>query len=196
MYKPLTYTPRLGPVTTTARAGVSDTVGVGVAARAGAVAVAAAAAADVLGALSIPAALVEVDLGEALPAESISGNGVGNRLGVEQEGVEGEVVDRVAGLVVVLVVSDAGLATEERGLLLSLEDLSAREETTRGDAVLDESGVVGAARELGRDGGGVLGLEEVLEVLLDQVRADRAGQVEGIAIAVVDAVDVVGAGNL
>lgn len=148
------------------------------------------------GAVGRPPPLGQVDVLDAVPAEGVGGDGVGDGLGVEQVGVVVEVGDVVAGLVVVDVVGDTRLAAEEDGLLGRLDLLGAGEETARGDAVLDEGGVVGAAGELGRDGGLAGGAEEVLELLLDGLGAGGAGEVEGAAITVVDAVDVVGAGNL
>ena len=107
-----------------------------------------------------------------------------------------EVVDGVADLVVVNIISNARLAAEPLNLLLGLELLGAREEAARGDAVLDEAGVVGAAAELGGDELGVDAAEVVLEVGLDDVGAGRAGDVESVAVTVIDAKLVVGAGDL
>lgn len=149
-----------------------------------------------LRAIGIPPALLVIDGRQAIEAKRILGHRVGNGLRVEQEGVHGQVVDGVADLVVVDVVGDADLAAEQRGLLLRLGHLGAREEAARRDAVLDEGRVVGAAREFRGDRRAALGLVEVFKVLLDDVRAGGAGQVEGVAVAVVDAEDVVGAGDL
>lgn len=60
----------------------------------------------------------------------------------------GEVVDVVADLVVVDVISNTGLAAEQLGLRFSLEDFRTGEETTGGNAVLDKCGIVRAATEL------------------------------------------------
>jgi sugar/nucleoside kinase (ribokinase family) len=98
--------------------------------------------------------------------------------------------------VVVDIVGDANLATEQNSLLGGLELLSTSEETARGNTVLDEGGVVGATAELGGDGVGVVGAEEILKLLLDSTRAGGSSEVESTAITVVDSVDVVGAGNL
>jgi hypothetical protein len=98
--------------------------------------------------------------------------------------------------VVVDVVRYPGLAAEQLGLFLGLGHLGAGEQAARRDAVLDEGRVVGAAAEGGGYGGGVFALEEVFEVALEDVGACWAGQVERLAVAVVDAVDVVGAGDL
>ena len=149
-----------------------------------------------LGDITVPAALHEVDGGQGLERASILGDAVGDGLGVEEEGIPGDVVDVVAGLVVVDVVRDAGSATNGGSLLLGLDALGTGEDTARGDAVLDEGGVVRAAAELGGNGGDLGLLEELLKVLLDHVGALGAGEVEGAAITVVDAVDVVGGGNL
>lgn len=134
-----------------------------------------------LGAVGVVAALGNVDLGDRLPAHGVLGDRVGNGLGVDEEGVEVEVVNVVASLVVVDVVRDADLAAEELVLLLRLEDLGSGEETAGRDAVLDERRVVGAARELGRDRVLALGCVEVLEIGLNDVRASRARNVESVA---------------
>lgn len=60
----------------------------------------------------------------------------------------GEVVDVVAGLVVVDVISHTGLATEQLGLRFRLENFGTGEETTGGNTVLDKCGIVRAATEL------------------------------------------------
>ena len=148
------------------------------------------------GAVSRPSALGHVDLLDRVPADGVLGDRVGDGLGVEQVRLVVQVVDVVADQVVVDVVGDAGLAAEHDGLLGRLDLLGAREDTARGDAVLDEGGVVGAAAELGGDGVGVVGAVEVLKLLLDSTGARGTGQVESAAITVVDSVDVVGAGNL
>lgn len=134
--------------------------------------------------------------GNTGPVKSILGNRVSNALGVEQVNVMVEVVDVVAGLVVASVEWLAGLAAEESCLLGGLESLGTSEETTRGNAVLEESGVVRAKSEKGRDVGFALGLVEGLKVLLDSVGASRTGEVEGAAITVVDTEDVVRRCNL
>lgn len=146
--------------------------------------------------LSIPSSSVVGNLGEALPGLGISSNRVSDGLGVDEEGLLVEVVDIVANLVVVDIVSDTSLATELLGLLLGLELFGAGEETAGGNTVLDESGVVGAAAELGGNVAETLGLEEALKVLLDGVGSSRAGEVEGASITVVDTVNIVGTSNL
>lgn len=148
-----------------------------------------------LGVVGVPSAGEVVHLGNTLEVLGVLGNRVGNGLCVDEESLLVEVVDGVASLVVVDVVSNTSLTTELLGLLLGLELLSTSEETTRGNTVLDESSVVRATAELRRNGVETLGLEELLKVLLDGVGTSRAGQVEGITITVVDTVDVVGAGN-
>lgn len=143
-----------------------------------------------------PPALRHVHLLNAVPAESIGSDGVGDGLAVEQEGLLVEVGDVIAGEMVVDIVGNTDLAAEEDRLLRGLDLLSAGEETARGDAVLDKGGVVGAAAELGGDGGGTVGAEEVLKLLLDGTGAGGSSQVEGVAITIIDTVDVVGARNL
>jgi hypothetical protein len=149
-----------------------------------------------LGALGGGAAGGHVDGAERIEAQSVLGDRVSNALGVEQVGLVVEVVDVVTGLVVVDVEGNAGLATKQGGFLLRLGHLGAGEEAARGDAVLDESGVVRAAAELGGHVVGAVALIEVLKLLLNGSGAGRASKVEGAAIAVVDAVNVVGAGDL
>lgn len=149
-----------------------------------------------LGLVGIPSSGSLVDLGQSLEALGVLGDGVGNALGVDEVGFPVEVGNVIAGLVVVDVVGNTGLATEELSLLLGLELLSTGEETTRWNTVLDESGVIRSAAELRGDIGLAVGLVELLKVLLKDVGASRASEVEGVAITVVDTIDVVGAGNL
>lgn len=121
-----------------------------------------------------PASVNVVGSAEGLPAESVLGDGVGDRLGVEKVGIVSEVVDIVALLVVVDVVSNTGFTAKELGLLLGLETLGTGKETTGGNAVLDEGSVIGATAELGGNRGNLVLLKELLKVLLDNVRASRA----------------------
>ncbi|GJD00535.1 hypothetical protein ColKHC_09360 [Colletotrichum higginsianum] len=150
---------------------------------------------EVLRRVGVPAALGERDGRDGLPAHRVQRDAVGDGLCVDEVGVVVEVVDVVADEVVVDVVGDAGLAAEERGLGLGLDALGAREEAAGRDAVLDEGGVVGAAVELGGHVAAALGLEELLKVLLDDVGARGAREVEGAAVAVVDGQDGVRAGD-
>ncbi|TKW49502.1 hypothetical protein CTA1_1339 [Colletotrichum tanaceti] len=150
---------------------------------------------EVLRRVGVPAALGERDGGDGLPAHGVEGDAVGDGLCVDEVGVVVEVVDVVAGLVVVDVVGDAGLAAKEGGLGLGLDALGAREEPAGRDAVLDEGGVVGAPVELGGHVAAAPRLEELLKVLLDDVGARGAREAEGAAVAVVDGQDGVRAGN-
>lgn len=140
--------------------------------------------------------LLDVNWGNGLPAHGVLGDGVGNALGVEEVSLEVEVVHVVADKVVVDVVSDTSLATEELGLLLGLENLGTGEETTGGDTILDESGVVGAVGEERGNMSLAVGLVELLEISLKDVGTRWAGEVEGASITIVNTVDVVGRGNL
>lgn len=142
------------------------------------------------------AALPDVDGLDVVEAQGVLGDRVGDAEGVDVVGIVVEVVDVVTNLVVVDVVGDTGLAAEELGLLVGLETLGTGEETAGGDAVLDEGGVVGAAAELGGDVVDAVAVVELLEVLLNDVGAGGTGQVEGVAITVVDAEHVVGRGDL
>lgn len=97
---------------------------------------------------------------------------------------------------VIDVVGDAGFAAKEGSFFLGLEDLGACEEAARGNAVLDEGCVVGAAAEFGRNVGDIPALVELLKVFLEDIGSIGADEVESRSVAVVDSVDVVGAGNL
>ena len=134
-------------------------------------------------------ALAERHVGprDALERYGVLGNGVGNALGVEEEGIVGKVVNGITGLVIAGVKWGAGLSAEELSLLLSLEDLGTSEESSRGNTVLEESSVVGTKREEGGDVGKTTLLVELLVVPLDLVGASGTGEVERATVAVVDA---------
>lgn len=149
-----------------------------------------------LGLVGVPSPGSLVDLGQSLEALGVLCDRVGDALGVEEIGLPVEVGDVIASLMVVDVVGDTGLAAKELGLLLGLELLGTGEETTRGNTVLNESGIIRSAAELRGNIRLAVGLEELLKVLLKDVGASRASEVEGVAIAVVDTIDVVGTGNL
>lgn len=149
-----------------------------------------------LGLVGVPSSGSLVDLGQSLEALGVLGDRVGNALGVEEVGLPVEVGDVIASLMVVNIVGNTGLAAEELGLLLGLELLGTGEEAARGNTVLDEGSVIRSAAELRGDIGLAVGLEELLKVLLKDVGASRASEVEGVSITVVDTIDVVGAGNL
>lgn len=146
--------------------------------------------------ISSPAPLLHINRLQRLKAHSILGHRVGNRLAIKQERIIVQVLDIITNLMVVDIVGNTSFTAEELGFLLRLELLGAGEETTGGDAVFDEGGVVGAAAEFGGYVGGAFGLVELLEVGFEDVGAGGAGEVEGVAVAIVDAVDVVGAGDL
>lgn len=133
---------------------------------------------------------------QTLKAPRVLGHRIGDALTVEQIRLLVQIRDIVALLVVVDVVGDAGFPAKQLGLVGRLEDLGAREEPTGGDAVLDEGGVVGAAAERGGDKGLAVGAVVGFKLLFDGGGAGGAGEVEGAAVAVVDAVDVIGTGNL
>lgn len=145
--------------------------------------------------LGLPLAPLAAHLCDPVEADRVLGHAVGDALRVDQERLGAQVVDGVARLVVVWVERDAGLAAEERGLFHRLEFLGASEQPARGDPVLQECGVVGAAREDGGHRGHALVLEEVLKVLLDRVRPRGPREVERAAVPVVDAQHVVGRGD-
>lgn len=108
----------------------------------------------------------------------------------------GQVVDVVADLVVVDIISDASLATEQLGLLFSLENFRTSEKTTGGNTVLDECGIVRATTKLRGDKGDTLLLVKLLKVRLNNIRASRTGKVKRIAVSIVDTIDIVRASNL
>lgn len=146
--------------------------------------------------VSSPPPLGQINLLDRVPAKRIRCDRVRNRLGVEQIRLLVQVVDVISGLVVVDIICHARLAAKEDSLLRRLDLLSAGEQTARRDAVLDEAGVVGATAEFGRDRPLTGGAEKVFKLLLDSTGAGGASEVEGTAIAVVDTIDVVGAGDL
>lgn len=97
---------------------------------------------------------------------------------------------------VVGVVGLACRAAEQRRLFLRLPDLGSREQATRWNPVLDEGRVVRPPAELRWHERRVSRPVKLLEVPLQLGGPERARQVEGVAVAVVDAIDVVGAGDL
>jgi hypothetical protein len=136
-----------------------------------------------------------VDRSKAVKANSVLSNSRSNSLGVPLESVQSKVGDVVASLVVVDIVSNTNLATKEFELLLSLDDLSTSEQTTRSDTAVQETSVIAAAAEVGRDGVEAVGGEEVLEEDFGFGTASGAGLVVGASVTVVDSEDVVGGGD-
>src|SRR5690606_40852918 len=88
-------------------------------------------------------------------------------------------------LVVAGVVRLPRRAAEGRGLLVGLDALGTREETTRGDPGVDEREVVAASVERRRRGRQALRGEVVEEGLLDRGRSLRARLAERIPVTVV-----------
>lgn len=97
---------------------------------------------------------------------------------------------------VVHIVRDTRLATEKLGLLLSLEDLSASEQASGWNTVLNKTGIIGAAGEVTRNVREIILLVELLEVLLKNIGTSRAAEVECRPITIVNAKDVIRARNL
>jgi hypothetical protein len=142
--------------------------------------------------LRIPLPQRRIRPGDPLKAERILGHTIRNTLRIQQIRVFSKVVDIVTCLVIARVERRARLTAKHDGFLLRLEDLGAGEEAAGGDAVFEERGVVGAQGEEGGDVGKAAGFVEFFEILLDLVGARGAGEVEGVAVAIVDAQDVVG----
>ena len=136
-----------------------------------------------------------VNRSQAFEASSILGNGSSDGLGVPLESVPREVGDVVAREMVIDVVRDTSLAAEKLSLLLGLDDLSAGEETTRSNAEVEETSIVTAAAEVGRNRIEAILGEEVLKEKLGLAAAGGASLVESAAVAIVDAQDVVGRGD-
>jgi hypothetical protein len=132
---------------------------------------------------------------EALPRSSVLGNSSGNTASVQQPSVNVEVVDSVAGLVVVLVENLASNTAPDLLLLLSLDLVSAGGGTSSRDVGVEERTVVRAAVELSGVGWDTGADKVLLEELLDVVAAVGAGEAVGASVAVVDLVDVVGRGD-
>jgi hypothetical protein len=127
-----------------------------------------------------------VDRPQALEAGGILSNSGSNSLGVDLKRVPCQVSDVVTCLVVVHVVRDTSLATEEHGLLLGLDDFGASEQTAGSDAAVKEAGVITAATEVGGDRVLAVGGEELLKEDLSLSTARWAGLVERTSVAIVD----------
>lgn len=128
---------------------------------------------------------------DALKRDGVLGNRVGDALRVEEVSIMSKVVDVIALLVVASVEGLASLTAEELGLLRGLENFGTGEESSRGDAVLEECGIVGAESEERGDVGKAACLVELLEILLDLVGTSCTREVECAAITVVDTEDIV-----
>lgn len=132
---------------------------------------------------------------ESLEGPSILGDSIGNCSSVKEDSSLVDVGNSVALAMVVLVIGNASLTTEQLNLLGGLDNLSTSEKATSGDVALDESRVVGSAGE----GSGLvwdtLIVKELLEQVLDFSRASGAGHVVGRTVTVVDLVGEVGRAN-
>ena len=119
-----------------------------------------------------------------------------NRLVILNKRLQVQIGHIIARLVVIAVIRHARLAAKQRLLFRRLNALGAREEPARGDAHVQEGSVIGAAAEfIGHIfEPGVVG-EIILEELLRLRGAGGAREAEGGAVAVVDAVFVVGRGD-
>lgn len=114
---------------------------------------------------------------------------------MQQPGLLVEVVDGVAGLVVVLVEDLAGNTAPDLLLLLGLDFVSTGGGSAGRNVGVKERTVVGTAVEFGGVGRDAGADEVLLEELLDVIAAVRAGEAVGASVAVVDLVDVVGGGD-
>jgi hypothetical protein len=131
---------------------------------------------------------------EALPGGGVLGNRSSNTAGVQQPGALVEVVNSVAGLVVVLVENLAGNTAPNLLLRLGLDLVGASGGSAGRNVRIEERTVVGAAVELGGVGRNA-GADKVLLVeLLNLVAASGSGEAVGASVTVVDLVDVVGGG--
>lgn len=112
-------------------------------------------------------------LGDLLHAASIVRQAVCNGLGVGNESLPVQVLEVIALLVIVGVVPLAGGTTIVGGFLLSLNTLGTGEDTTGGNANLEEGAIVRAAREFGW---GRLAANGVIEVIEDLLNLSGAGR--------------------
>ena len=132
----------------------------------------------------------------ALERGSVGSHGVGNSLGVNLERIGVEVVDGIADLVVVDVVRDALLATEQSDLLSGLETFSSSVDTTSSNTSIEEGAIVAAAAEFDFDAGDLGNVGVVVrEELLGLGGSLRTRLTKGAAVTVVHAESVVGASN-
>lgn len=124
-------------------------------------------------------------------ADTENGNSVRNSLGVLNLSLPRNVLVVIASSVVADVVSDAGLSAVSSSLLRGLELLRASEESTGGDTVLEERSVIGASREISREGLDADRLEVVLEQLLSLGRSKWTSGAELGSVTVIDTIEVV-----
>lgn len=134
---------------------------------------------------------------ETVKPSAIESNSVRNSLGVDLKGLRVDVRRIVTSLVVVDIVRDASLTAEQSRLLLGLEHLGSGEQATSGDARSQKWTVVAAPGERSRDAVVSLRVEPGRERSLCLRRASWARLKVGelAAVAIVNAEDVVGAGN-
>lgn len=129
---------------------------------------------------------------EALEGSSILGHRVGDCSSVKEDSSLVDVGNGVTLAMVVLVIGNASLTTEQLNLLGGLDNLGTSEKTSSGDVALDECRVVGSAGE----GSGLvwetLVVKELLEQVLDFSRASGTSHVVGRTVTVVDLVGEVG----
>lgn len=150
---------------------------------------------EVLSRVCSPPALLQLNSRKGFPAHGVFSDTVSDGLGVDKVSIVVQVGNVVADQVIIDVVGNTNLATKQRGLSLRLKALCSSKQSTRRDAVLDEAGVVGAAVKLSGYMAQTLGLKELLEVLLNDIGAGGASEVEGTAVAIVDGELGVGAGD-
>ena len=98
-------------------------------------------------------------------------------------------------LVIIDVVGDAGLTAKHQCFLFGFELFSAREQTTAGNSIFQEGGVVRATTEFSFGKALPVPGEEVLEFLLNLSRSVGTSEVKRRSISIVDSKHVVWRGN-
>ena len=132
---------------------------------------------------------------DGVERDGVGGNGKGGSVGVDAESIEGQVGHVIANTVVVDIVSDTSLTAKELGILLALDFFGTGEETTTGDADVEEGTVVRATAEFSGGAGQTITLIVLLEEGFDLGGSGGSSEVEGRAVTVVDHVGVVGGGD-
>ena len=145
---------------------------------------------------SLSDVLLSLSETKAVCGASVCCNGMGSSLGVLNPSADVAVLDGISSSVVVDVISDTNLSSEQSSLLSGLELLSSGEQSTDWDTGISKSLVIGSGSEGGWDVSelSIVG-EVILEELLNWSGSWWAGKVEGASVSIVDGVDKVGGGN-
>ena len=129
-------------------------------------------------------------------APSIRRHGMRNRLRILDERVKVQIRHVVPRPMIILIVRDARLPAKQGHLLRRLDTLGAREDAASRNARVQEWTIITSSIELL---GHVLQARVIREVILEQFLclggAWGTGEVEAGAVAIVDAVLVIGGGN-